>query len=311
MLRIPALARQAGSSSTSPSRRRRTAKSPGCDPSIFAAQIADQLERGGAERALHRAAADSHDAAPAQIAATVAEPVEDIAPPVDAALEEAFEEDIAAAPGDDVAVAEPADEGEVAEMAGTVEVAEIAIAEVAVPCPAVLVVAAPRGEEARELWSALSADDSRAWPPLEGVSTYTPHVFVALDRLEIWAALPSGLCAWPAIEGAPAHEAVRAQPAAAGEHGDLVRLVAELRREISALRLLHADALVPAAAEPTPRPVEWGVYDPGVRRAGAHRPARHAARPARRSACHRSTFLTPRRHLASPLPPPRASARPA
>ena len=42
-----------------------------------------------------------------------------------------------------------------------------------------------------------------------------------------------------------------------------MRLVAELRREISALRLLHADPLAPAAAEPAPRRVQWGAYDPG------------------------------------------------
>ena len=217
MLRIPALARQAGSSSTSLSRRRRTgAKSPGCDPSIFAAQIADQLERGGAERALHRAAADAHDAAPVQAAAAVAGPVEDLPPPIEAAFEI---EDIVASPVEDAAVVEAVVEDEVAEIAATVEAVETA--EAAAPRETIVVVAAPRGEDARELWSALSADDSRAWPPLEGVSTYAPQILVALERLEIWAALPSGLRSWPLIEGSPAHEAIRAQPAAAAEPGDL------------------------------------------------------------------------------------------
>ena len=261
MLRIPALARQAGSSSTSPSRRRRTgAKSPGCDPSIFAAQIADQLERGGAERALHRAAADAHDAAPVQTAAAVAETVEEIPPPIEEPLEEDIVEDIVAAPVEDAAVVEPADEDEAGESAAIVEAVEIA--EAAAPREAVVVVAAPRDEDARELWSALPADDSRVWPPLEGVSTYAPQIVVALERLEIWAALPSGLRSWPPIEGIPAHDAGRAQPAAA-EHGDLLKLVAELRREISALRLLHADPLAPAPADPAPRRVQWGAYDPG------------------------------------------------
>ena len=257
MMRIPALARQTGSSSPTPSRRRRTgAKSPGCDPSIFAAQVSDQLERATAERALHRAAAESCDRSPVE-AARVAEPAEE---------SPTANDEVVAAPDDnEVAAVQSVEEVEVVGTLGVADVVEV-VEDVAVveeeeeeEAPPIRIEPAP-AVEATELWAALSANDSRVWPRIEGICIRTPALLAAFHRLEVWSALTPGFGAWPLIEGLPAHETAR--EAAADEHERLVRLVVDLRRELAALRLLHAEpaARVPATAAGPLN--DWTVYGP-------------------------------------------------